>query len=94
MTAEIGQFCMILALIVAATQIIIPQIGASKKDYGLILFGKYAAIIQLFLILAAFLCLMYLYITSDFSVLNVWQNSHSEKPLLYKISGVCYGYCR
>ncbi len=88
MTAEIGQFCMILALIVAATQIIIPQIGASKKDYGLILFGKYAAIIQLFLILAAFLCLMYLYITSDFSVLNVWQNSHSEKPLLYKISGV------
>ncbi|PPR79442.1 MAG: Cytochrome c-type biogenesis protein CcmF [Alphaproteobacteria bacterium MarineAlpha2_Bin1] len=88
MTAEIGQFCMILALIVAASQAIIPQIGASKRDYSLVLFGKYAAIIQLILILIAFLCLMHLYIISDFSVLNVWQNSHSEKPLLYKISGV------
>ena len=83
MTAEIGQFCMILALIVAATQIVIPQIGASRKDYSLILFGKYAAIIQFVLITTAFLCLMHLYITSDFSVLNVWQNSHSKKPLLY-----------
>jgi cytochrome c-type biogenesis protein CcmF len=28
------------------------------------------------------------YVTSDFSVENVWRNSHSAKPLLYKISGV------
>ena len=88
MTAEIGQFCMILALLVALFQVIIPQIGAFKKDYNLILFGKYAAIVQLILILLAFLCLTHLYVTSDFSVLNVWQNSHSQKPLLYKISGV------
>lgn len=40
------------------------------------------------LILIAYLVLTYAYVTSDFSVLNVVQNSHSEKPMLYKISGV------
>ncbi len=88
MTAEIGQFSLILALMVALAQTIIPQIGATNKDETLMLFGRFAAITQFFLILIAFLCLVYLYVTSDFSVLNVWQNSHSQKPLLYKISGV------
>ena len=35
--------------------------------------------------LASFFLLMYVHIVSDFSVLNVFQNSHSTKPLLYKI---------
>ena len=38
--------------------------------------------------LVSFFLLMYLHITSDFSVLNVFQNSHTTKPLIYKISGV------
>ena len=74
MTAEIGQFSLILALMVALAQTIIPQIGATNKDETLMLFGRFAAITQFFLILIAFLCLVYLYVTSDFSVLNVWQN--------------------
>ena len=40
------------------------------------------------LIALAFVALTYAYVTSDFSVENVWANSHSDKPLLYKISGV------
>ena len=39
--------------------------------------------------LISFFLLMYVHIVSDFSVLNVFQNSHTTKPLLYKISGVC-----
>ena len=31
---------------------------------------------------------MYLHVVSDFTVLNVFQNSHTTKPLLYKIAGV------
>ena len=38
--------------------------------------------------LISFFLLMFLYIVSDFSVLNVFQNSHTSKPLLYKIAGV------
>ena len=39
------------------------------------------------LICVSFLSLMTAYITSDFSNFNVFQNSHSDKPLIYKISG-------
>src|SRR5689334_8409569 len=47
-----------------------------------------AALAQLSLIVVAFFALMHAYVTSDFSLANVWENSHSAKPLLYKISGV------
>ena len=47
-----------------------------------------AALAQFSLIVIAFLALMHAYVTSDFSLANVWENSHSAKPLLYKISGV------
>src|SRR3546814_19567663 len=47
-----------------------------------------AAFAQLVLIVIAFGALTHAYVTSDFSVFNVVQNSHSAKPLLYKITGV------
>ena len=40
-----------------------------------------------FLACISFFSLMTAYITSDFSNFNVFQNSHSDKPLVYKISG-------
>lgn len=48
---------------------------------------KYSATINFALSLVALLSLIYCYVTSDFSVLNVYQNSHTLKPLIYKISG-------
>jgi len=42
----------------------------------------------LFCILGSFFSLMFSYIISDFSVKNVFQNSHTTKPLLYKIAAV------
>ena len=47
-----------------------------------------AALAQLTLLTFSFLALMHAYVTSDFSVEAVWANSHSAKPLIYKISGV------
>ena len=47
-----------------------------------------AAIAQFLLLAFAFACLTYAHVTSDFSLVNVVQNSHSAKPMLYKVSGV------
>lgn len=88
MTAELGHFTLVMALFVACTQATIPLFGAQTQNISLASLGKTTSICQFFLIGTAFICLTHLYITSDFSVLNVVQNSHSEKPLLYKISGV------
>ena len=88
MTAEIGHFALILALGVALAQTILPIWGAQRGDLTLMRVGTTAAQAQFAFMLIAFLALMVAYVTSDFSLLNVVQNSHSAKPLLYKISGV------
>jgi cytochrome c-type biogenesis protein CcmF len=85
---EIGHFAMILALIVAGAQTLLPAWGARSADARLMAFAEPAALSQLVLVLIAFLALMHAYVTSDFSVANVWANSHSAKPLVYRISGV------
>jgi hypothetical protein len=85
---ELGHFALILALVVAAVQTIVPALGAYRRDDRLMAIGEPAAICQFMLLFAAFLALTYAYVNSDFSVANVAQNSHSAKPLIYKISGV------
>jgi cytochrome c-type biogenesis protein CcmF len=88
MIIEIGHFALILALLVATAQCVVPAWGARTRDARLMAFGEPAAIAQVVLVLIAFLALMYAYVTSDFSVVNVATNSHSSKPLIYRISGV------
>ncbi|WP_295134265.1 heme lyase CcmF/NrfE family subunit [uncultured Reyranella sp.] len=88
MVAELGHFALILALAVALVQGTLPLVGASRGDLRLMTLGRTAALTQAFLVLLAFGALTQAYVTSDFSVANVVANSHSAKPLLYKISGV------
>ncbi|MCH8239249.1 MAG: heme lyase CcmF/NrfE family subunit, partial [Proteobacteria bacterium] len=88
MIAEIGHFALILALGVALVQTILPIWGAQRDDISLMRVGSPAAQAQFGLLLIAFFALMTAYVTSDFSLINVAENSHSAKPLLYKISGV------
>ena len=88
MITEFGHFALILALLVAGVQTVIPAYGARARDARLMAVGEPAALAQLFLILIAFLALTHAYVTSDFSVANVEANSHSTKPLMYKIAGV------
>lgn len=88
MIAETGHFALILALVVAGVQMIVPFWGAQKNDAQLMRVADSAATVQFALILVSFFALMQAYVTSDFSLQNVVLNSHSSKPLLYKISGV------
>src|SRR5271163_2858836 len=88
MIIEAGHYALILALFVALTQSILPMAGAARGDVGWMAVGRSAALTQFTLIAGAMLALMYAYITSDFTVINVVENSHTDKPLLYKITGV------
>lgn len=88
MIIECGHFALVLALFVAFAQASVPMIGAARNQPAWMNVGRVAACIQFVLIAFAFGALMWAYVTSDFSVLNVAQNSHTDKPLLYKISGV------
>jgi cytochrome c-type biogenesis protein CcmF len=88
MIVEIGHFALVLALVVALVQMTAPAWGARIGDAGLMRLGDGAAITQLALLTISFLALTHAYITSDFSVANVATNSHSDKPLIYRISGV------
>jgi cytochrome c-type biogenesis protein CcmF len=88
MIAEIGHFALILALFVAIVQAVVPLVGAARGDRAWMELARPAAFAQFALVAIAFGALMYAYITSDFSLLNVAQNSHTDKPMLYKVSGV------
>ena len=88
MITELGHFALILALGVAIVQMVLPAWGAHVREPRLMAVGEPAALAQLTLIAIAFLSLTHAYVTSDFSVESVWSNSHSMKPLIYKISGV------
>jgi cytochrome c-type biogenesis protein CcmF len=67
---------------------VLPLWGAERNELKFMAVGPVAAIGQFAFLALAFASLTYLYVVSDFSVANVAQNSHSAKPLLYKISGV------
>ena len=88
MIAEIGHFALILAFAVAITQAIVPLVGAHKGWHGWMAVGEPAATAQLILTLLSFGALTYAFVTSDFSLRLVVLNSHTAKPLLYKITGV------
>jgi cytochrome c-type biogenesis protein CcmF len=88
MIIEIGHFAVLLALAVALVQMVLPLWGARTGDARLMQVAEPAALAQLGLLAVAFAALTHAYVTSDFSVENVWANSHSLKPMLYKVSGV------
>ncbi|SMO55302.1 heme lyase CcmF/NrfE family subunit [Paracoccus laeviglucosivorans] len=88
MIAEIGHFALILAFAVAIFQMIVPMIGATKGWSGWIDSARPAAIAQFGLIAVSFAALTVAFVTSDFSLKLVYENSHTAKPLIYKISGV------
>ena len=88
MIAETGHYALILALAVAIVQTVLPLWGTRTRDQQLMAVAAPAAQIQFLLITISFSALMTAYVTSDFSLQNVWANSHSAKPLIYKIAGV------
>ncbi len=88
MTAQIGYFSLVLALVIATMQAIVPFLPLNRRDPALVAFVDQAALAQLLFIVVAFGCLTYAFATSDFSLSVVAANSHTTKPMFYKISGV------
>ena len=82
MTPLLGNFSLWLSLFFATLQFFFSRKYQKSKIVNICVLGL---LISSFL---SFFLLMYSHIVSDFNVLNVFQNSHSTKPLLYKISGV------
>ena len=88
MINEIGHFTLLLAFCVALLQATVPLFGAHKGRIDLMAISESAANLQFALLFASFGALTHAFITSDFSVKLVVLNSHSLKPMLYKITGV------
>ena len=88
MIAETGHYALVLALGLALIQSIVPLLGARWRDPALMTVARSTALAQLVFVLLSFAALVTLHVISDFSVANVFENSHSLKPLIYKITGV------
>jgi len=88
MIPEIGHYALVLALAVGLIQSIVPMIGANRRDAALMRLASTAAQAQYVLVSISFLALMACYVASDFSVVSVYENSHSAMPLIYKITSV------
>jgi len=88
MIPEIGHFALIIALIIAVVQSVLPLTGATLGVQRWIALAKPAALGQFLFVAIAYACLTWAFIDHDFSVLYVAKNSNSQLPLLYLISGV------
>jgi cytochrome c-type biogenesis protein CcmF len=84
---EIGHFALVLALLVAAVQGVAPLVGASARSRALMDLARPAALLQFGLVALSFAVFIHAHIVSDFSVLNVFENSSLSKPMLYKVTG-------
>ena len=88
MIVELGHFALILAAMVAVFQMIVPLVGAHRGNAAWMAVADPAATTQFLLTAFSFVALTYAFVTSDFSLNLVVANSHTDKPLIYKISGV------
>ncbi|MGB2893526.1 MAG: heme lyase CcmF/NrfE family subunit, partial [Albidovulum sp.] len=88
MFVEFGHFALSLALMIAAVQAVVPLIGAHKGWRGWMAVAAPAATAQFICIALSFAALTWAFVTSDFSLRIVVENSHTLKPMLYKVSGV------
>ncbi|AMN41435.1 heme lyase CcmF/NrfE family subunit [Rhodoplanes sp. Z2-YC6860] len=88
MIAEFGHYALVLALGLALIQSIVPMLGARFRDDTLMGVATPAALAQFAFVAASFAALTACYVGSDFSVSNVFENSHSAMPLIYKFTSV------
>ncbi|TNF23095.1 MAG: heme lyase CcmF/NrfE family subunit [Rhodobacteraceae bacterium] len=86
MIPELGQFALALALAVALVQSVVPMLGASRGNLVWMRSAQFTALGQMVFVAGAFGALMWAFVVSDFSVRNVAENSHSLKPMLFKVA--------
>jgi len=88
MIVELGHFALIAALGIALIQTLVPAWGVWKRDPRAMNLAAAAAQAQFAMIVVAYLCLSWAFMQNDFSVAYVAANSHSELPLIYRLSAV------
>ena len=88
MIPELGHYALVLALALGLIQSVAPVIGARRYDAVLMRLASSTALMQFAFVAFSFLALIICYVTSDFSVATVYENSHSMMPLVYRITSV------
>jgi cytochrome c-type biogenesis protein CcmF len=88
MIPEIGNFALMLALVVAATQAVMPLVGAHRGNAAWMAMARPAARAQFIFVALSYGCLTYSFIAHDYSVLLAAQHSNSALPLVYRITAV------
>jgi cytochrome c-type biogenesis protein CcmF len=88
MIIEIGHYALVLALATSLILSVLPVLGARRGDAALMAVAPLGSIVLFCLVAFSFAVLTWAYAVSDFSVFNVWANSHSLMPMIYKITGV------
>ena len=87
MIPELGHFALALACVLALVQSVVPVVGAARRDARWMATAGPLAAGQLVAVAAAFGCLLWAFAVNDTTVSNVVANSHSAKPMVYKLSG-------
>jgi cytochrome c-type biogenesis protein CcmF len=88
MIPELGHYSLVLALVLGLIQAVAPLIGAQRRDGALMRLATSTALMQFVFVALSFAALTECYVTSDFSVATVYENSHSMMPLIYKFTSV------
>jgi cytochrome c-type biogenesis protein CcmF len=86
--AELGHYALMLALGLALIQGSMPIVGARSNDPVFMSMAAPTALAQFAFVSIAFGALAACYVTSDFSVLNVFENSNSAMPLIYRLTSL------
>jgi len=92
MLPEIGNLALIMALVIAAIQMIFPIYGAQRGNVALMSVARPAALAQFFFVTISFSCLVYAFVTDDFSLVYATNHTNSQLPLIYKVSAVWGGH--
>ncbi len=87
MITELGAFALVLALTLSVAQAGLSAVGGARRSVVLAGAGRGAAVAVFLAVAVAFACLIHAFVVSDFSVANVAANSHTAKPMLYKVAG-------
>lgn len=88
MIVELGHYALVLGLALSLAQMIVPMIGLRTNNARMLAVAPSLTVATFLVVAVSFAALTWAYVTSDFSVRNVWANSFSDKPLLFKITGV------
>ncbi|MFS2220381.1 heme lyase CcmF/NrfE family subunit [Commensalibacter sp. ESL0382] len=88
LSPELGHFALALACCLAGAQFVLPLLGNKKYNFHLMNLASPLAWGQFFTLLITFICLVTAALNNDFSVQNILQNSASDKPILYKVTGI------